>query len=52
MIYEKPELLVEVVLGNDCSEVLNFEAARGGCSTDSHSKPDCADGSSTDHFSV
>ena len=52
MIYEKPELLVEVVLGNDYSEVLNFKTIREDCSTDSYSKPDCAAESSTDHFSV
>ena len=51
IIYEKPELLVEDVLGNDCSEVLTIEAVTGGCLTDPNSKP-CADRLSTDHFSA
>ena len=47
MIYEKPELFVEDVLGEACSEVLTIEAVTGGCLTDPNSKPDCAD-----HFSA
>ena len=52
IIYEKPEVFVEDVLGNDCSEGLTIEAVTGGCLTDPNSKPNCADRLSTDHFSA
>lgn len=43
MIYEKPELFVEDVLGNKCSEVLTIEAVTRDCLTGPNSKSDCAD---------